>query len=620
MRPDLYIGVVTKNIQRCCWVFFLCLTFFVAPNVSAKVNDPIVNDRTWLRLLEVEPSTMSAKTAVTGSTFLLASAKNWTPQAELSSTLTALQVDPNVACRFPARALYLSSKGLVPEPDFAQRCPGFTSWLARNADSSIDLLFVAEYLGNPASAFGHSLLRINNGVDAVPRNLLDQGINFGAAVPPGDSIFTYIVKGITGGYVGAFSQSDFYTHDHSYSRSDARDMWGYSLNISDFRKKLFIAHLWEVRDQTFTYYFFKQNCAYRLGLMAELMLDVQLVRPNDQWLAPVTLFHRLSDEDAKAGGALISAIGMTSSLQREINERFLALNPQQKDAANALFVDRLLAESAVKGLPTLDQPQVLDLLLMRHSAEMDAEGQEEKFNGYYFSLLTQRLALPPSQVWVSGSSSELPTKAHKVGRHGISIIESQQRPDVQLRWTAFSNDLIGSRGLRYSSFNVFDLKIDVPYREHPSIRSLTMFGVERLPTKGIGLAGESRLAWRGSVGWRDRGLAGNRRSGGGYLDAGIGGSLVHTSWGYGYVLLDASISSSYGNTSVAPALGAVLGSTKFQLRGEVARLFSLTSTEEKVRTVSKVEAAWTLVDNLELRLDASGTSSWNVGLGLFRYF
>jgi len=65
--------------------------------------------------------------------------------------------------------------------------------------SSVSLVYATGYLGNPASYYGHVLLKINSDGDTQTA-LEDQAINFGAIIPDNEGMVSYILKGLMGGY------------------------------------------------------------------------------------------------------------------------------------------------------------------------------------------------------------------------------------------------------------------------------------------------------------------------------------------------------------------------------------------------------------------------------------
>ncbi len=75
-------------------------------------------------------------------------------------------------------------------------------------------------------------------------------------------MFAY--RGIFGGYPGITSIKPYYEMIRLYNDIEHRDLWEYTLNLNQQEVDTLLAHTWEIQDKNFDYYFFDENCAYRL--------------------------------------------------------------------------------------------------------------------------------------------------------------------------------------------------------------------------------------------------------------------------------------------------------------------------------------------------------------------
>ena len=62
----------------------------------------------------------------------------------------------------------------------AERCDDYLEWSQDNSIESISLMYVTGYLQNPASFFGHTLLKFNSSDQSRETDLLDSALNYGA--------------------------------------------------------------------------------------------------------------------------------------------------------------------------------------------------------------------------------------------------------------------------------------------------------------------------------------------------------------------------------------------------------------------------------------------------------
>jgi hypothetical protein len=119
---------------------------------------------------------------------------------------------------------------------------------------SISLYLIGGYFGNPASTFGHAVLKFNSDSTDQPNPLFDVTVGFGALVPENEWSVRYIAKGIFGGYDARFLDKYYYSQDLVYSRSEFRDIWDYRLKLPREDQELLVFHVWEVLGKNFDYF------------------------------------------------------------------------------------------------------------------------------------------------------------------------------------------------------------------------------------------------------------------------------------------------------------------------------------------------------------------------------
>ncbi|RIK95852.1 MAG: hypothetical protein DCC71_22950, partial [Proteobacteria bacterium] len=231
--------------------------------------------------------------------FFLAPQGRTDPRAELDATLAALaapagavaRADQHPQCAFPARFAWLDARlGLVAGGVARQPCPAFAEWRALLGPvRGVSLIFPEAFLNNPASMFGHTLLRI----DAAPptdtverRDLLAWAVNF-AAETGSDGGALFAVKGMVGAYPAYFSLWPYAEKVKQYADWESRDIWEYRLPLADAEVERLLLHVWELRGVRFDYYFFDENCSWALlGLLRVARPDVDLQGRFAAWAIP----------------------------------------------------------------------------------------------------------------------------------------------------------------------------------------------------------------------------------------------------------------------------------------------------------------------------------------------
>ncbi|MGJ8687461.1 MAG: Lnb N-terminal periplasmic domain-containing protein [Spongiibacteraceae bacterium] len=216
--------------------------------------------------------------------FFLADNGKYSPESELAATIAGLYLPPNLAdqhprCRFPARYHWLLNQlGADTEIPDAPKCEKFSAFEKRLDAAGATMIFPAAYLNSPSSMFGHTLLRIDQRGQDDSNLILALTASYAAKNNPDDSALEFVSKGLMGGYPGEVAILPYYMKLKEYRDVESRDIWEYQLNLSKKETQQLVRHLWEVSGDTFKYYFFTENCSYRLlG-----MLDV--IRPEDPML------------------------------------------------------------------------------------------------------------------------------------------------------------------------------------------------------------------------------------------------------------------------------------------------------------------------------------------------
>ncbi|MCW9047943.1 MAG: DUF4105 domain-containing protein, partial [Gammaproteobacteria bacterium] len=203
------------------------------------------------------------------------------PQTELIATLQALYntdvsvPDEHAQCRFISRLNWLNKQldnGLTKLPTV--NCPLYEEWRKLMPAHKATLVFPAYHLNSPSSMYGHTLLRIDPPAIDNSSAWLSMAVNFGANINNDDNSILYAFKGLSGGYPGIFIVTPYYNKIKEYNRYENRDIWEYPLNLTPQETERMVLHLWELKEINFNYYFFDENCSYRL---LELL---QVARPG----------------------------------------------------------------------------------------------------------------------------------------------------------------------------------------------------------------------------------------------------------------------------------------------------------------------------------------------------
>ncbi|GIZ13631.1 DUF4105 domain-containing protein [Pseudomonas sp. NCCP-436] len=285
----------------------------------------------WLSLGHYQADSFGGwRSYVDDDEFFLAADGAHNPASELAATLEALREPAELGnshpqCRFPARTRWLKAQlalNDLPTPE----CSEYRDWFTDVNPHSTVLVFPAAYLNSPSSMFGHTLLRIDQpDIDSHNTALLSYALNFGAFIEGDDNSILYAWRGLMGGYPGLFALVPYREKLSEYNRLENRDLWEYRLNLSEEETARMVEHVWELKQIRFDYFFFDENCSFRL---LELL---EIARPGVQLTEhfPLTAIPTDTVRAVKDAG-LIERIDFRPSRERELLGRAEQLQPEEQ--------------------------------------------------------------------------------------------------------------------------------------------------------------------------------------------------------------------------------------------------------------------------------------------------
>jgi len=233
----------------------------------------------WHDLLHYELNSGSAsgyESEVDDLRFFNADDGKHNPESELLATITSFYManvdgEQHPQCKFIARLKWLQAQ--LPS-EITQlpvvTCFDYKEWRAVVPDYKVTLIFPAYHLNSPSSMFGHTLLRLDKSKAENSSDWLSMAVNFGANVSNQDNSLFFAFKGLSGGYPGFFIVEPYFNKIKEYNQKEKRDIWEYPLNLSPEETSRMVEHLWELKNIEFDYYFFDENCSYRLLELLEV--------------------------------------------------------------------------------------------------------------------------------------------------------------------------------------------------------------------------------------------------------------------------------------------------------------------------------------------------------------
>ncbi len=355
-------------------------TSYLSQLLQQARRDQLADARDWHLLLHYRANLFGGYTSEQDDPgFFLAPDGKTDPQAELDATLRQFFSSDLVGrskqpaqCAFVARYAWLTERlNVDPTRLSPMGCARFERWIEEFHARSITLVFPSAFMNNPASMFGHTLLRVDQEGQTPQTRILAYTINYAADVPPEEGL-AYPVRGIFGSYRGYFSTIPYYLKVQEYRDIENRDIWEYRLNFDERQIRRLLMHAWELGNASFDYFFFKENCSYHLLSLLEYA-DPSL-HLTDQflfWTVPADTVRLLA-----AQPGLVSDIAFRPSRVTLIRRKRELLSESEQGLVKRLVRDASASQSEeVRALPLPRQAFVLDVAsdYVRYTGERDED-------------------------------------------------------------------------------------------------------------------------------------------------------------------------------------------------------------------------------------------------------
>lgn len=522
--------------------------------------EALAQEKSWLKLVHYETdrgSPTGLLSAIHSPEFFLEPVQGpVSPRAELLATFQGMQqsaegVDPDAhaQCRFPARKQWLEKQlGRPFAPNI--RCPKFDEWTRGGAVESLSIVLATGYLGNPASYYGHTLLKLNFRADETHSALQDVSVNYGALLTQNDDPVTYMLKGVFGGYEGGFSHTQQYYHNHNYGENELRDLWEYRLNLPAESVRAVLGHAWEVLGKKYDYFFFRKNCAYRMAELIQILDGVDVIPDRRPYTIPQALLVRIQAAEAADGKPLVDRVIYHPSRQ----SRFYASYQQLDSAEHGVFSATVSADGEIDphfdSLVLKSQYAVIDALIDYYQFVADSkERAAGKLHPGYVNALSMRYKLPPAGDGVSVEQPASPAEGRPPSwlQMGVREVDGTGRLVVRVRPAYYDALDAGAGHVPYAGLSMGDVHLEV-VRGAVKLKRLDVISIDSTNPRATGLPGDRGKAWKLRLGLEQARLGcsnctvaraqgdvglGRQVTAGLYLAAYVGGAVQHERAGQG---------------------------------------------------------------------------------------
>lgn len=364
-------------INKRYFAFCFISCFFIFQTASAQSAFEMVVDKTadtegslkhlawhqqWLHLLHYRPHGLlaSLQSENDRDDFFISARGKFDPLAELSAEVELFSLlnqedNQSLQCRFPARYYWLKQ---FFSSWIDQSCSDLDAWKSELDAHYLTLIFPASYLNSPSSMYGHTLIRLDR-ADESKSKLLSYSVNFAANADPTDNELVFSYKGLAGGYPGVVSVLPYYAKVNEYSHLEHRDVWEYRLNLTAEEVNQFVNHIWETKETEFDYFFFDENCSYRLLALLDASSErINVAKDFSLKAMPVDTIRSLIDSGR------VERVDYRPSSGVMLNQQQAQLRDEQKDWARRIALSpEDISKAEFQQLSDFERAQVLEVAI-----------------------------------------------------------------------------------------------------------------------------------------------------------------------------------------------------------------------------------------------------------------
>jgi hypothetical protein len=318
---------------------FIFLTSIVVTRAKTTFLKSIPQERlatiakhpTWLKLYRYRPHFFGGyRSQADDPSFFFSDNGARQPLAELKAFLNALENRDPKLCRYFARQKFVKEQLNIDISLSPAECPEYWKFKNQLTVDEVYMVFTSYYLQSPASAFGHTFMRLGNSQSS--NQLLDFGVNFSAEVTT-DNALLYALFGIIGAFEGRFTTLPYFYKIREYNDFESRDIWSYKLELTSKQIDLLIDHIWEMGSTHFDYFYFSENCSYHILAVLDAITQVDLLPSDYAFVIPIDTVKKLHEvqllEDTQFRPSSRKVLGRSWSQLSDTEKKHVSQNKEK---------------------------------------------------------------------------------------------------------------------------------------------------------------------------------------------------------------------------------------------------------------------------------------------------
>lgn len=404
-------------------------------------------------------------------------------------------------CAFSGRYVYLQSNELLKNnnTDLSDICPSYKLWSQESSITEVSLIYATGYFGNPASFFGHTLLKFgNNDSSSETPFYIDNTLNYGANTFE-DSGLIYLYKGLTGKYKARYTVEQFSQQIYYYSELEHRDFYSYELNLTQKEIDLISALSFQliINSNEYNYYFLSDNCANKIMELISLFSKNNNLTPAP-WVSPYEIMYFVGNDMSKG-------LNYYPSIEKSFLFFYEKLTKREKN-----YFKRILQSKNIE-FDDLDNNEISRIIsaliyyieykepeLIRR-AKLQAKQQNQNLRKNLLLFISNNSIRLEKPV-IKGNSPHLYNASNKLifnlSRFQNNFMNEGNYVDLSFDGSAYDNLDNLSRGMEFSKFSLLSPTLRIG-RDYLKLLKIDFLDIESLTPGKIDF--EPKINWTATL-------------------------------------------------------------------------------------------------------------------------
>jgi len=336
----LYKHRSKKFIYLC---FLLPLFAFASKSELFKLaNELKIYDKTeWKALLHYNKSlNIKDKNFIGSDEFSLKDELEFTIKGFYEPKNNYKNINEHPQCKFPARLLFITNELNISKDEFPKvNCEELREYELKAPADTISLIYASENVKNPSSMMGHTFLKYSGINDQ--NNKVEHAVSFYTVIET-SNLFKLIYQNFYSGMRGLFALQPYHEAIKQYIDNENRNVWEYTLKLSDYKRKLIYYHIWELKDKNMDYFFASYNCATVIYYILSLA-NPKIYDDKSLWITPLDTVKFLYRYDLIEQSTLIAS-----------NEWLIKMLKENVASQDIELMKHILTNSSYEEIDALD--------------------------------------------------------------------------------------------------------------------------------------------------------------------------------------------------------------------------------------------------------------------------